>query len=123
MNHYPNQREPGVLYAPVATDLPAGLRSLILKLHAPVPPCLGRWWTIPVRLAVAAACFAGGFLCARLFVDCLLGAPGACPCVIQPDVSPVPLALGLSVLCAVSILTLARNRLTVSRAVLGVQHG
>ena len=70
----------GVPYAPVATDLPAGLRSLISKLNGPVPPRLGRW-AILVRLAVAALCFAGGFLCARLFVECLLGDPGACPCV------------------------------------------
>ena len=100
MNHYPYQSASGVLFAPVATDLPAGLRSLILKLNAPVPPRLGRW-TIPVRLAVSAACFVGGFACARAFVDCVLRDPGACPCFVPPAPSPVALVLGLAVLFAV----------------------
>ena len=102
MDNHPYQREPGVLYAPVATDLPAGLRSLISELQGQVPPRLGRW-AIPVRLGVAAACFAGGCLCARLFVECLLGDTRMCPCVLPPDASYVALALGLPALYVVSI--------------------
>ena len=118
MANHPYRSVQGVLYAPVATDLPAGLRSLISGLHGHVPPRLGRW-AISVRLGVAVVCFAGGFLCARLFVDCLLGDPGACPCVLPPARSPVALALGLPALCAASFLTLAKTRLTAPRAVLG----
>ena len=90
----------GVPYAPVATDLPAGLRSLTPELHTHVPPRLGRWWAIPFRLAVAAVCFAGGFLCARVFVDCLLRGAGACPCVMPPPPSPLALAIALVFLVA-----------------------
>ena len=98
----------GVLCSPVATDLPAGLRSLIPKLHGHVPPRPGRW-AIPVRLAVAAACFAGGFLCARLFVECLLGEPGACACVVPPSSSLVALGLGLVSLFGALLLTPAKT--------------
>ena len=98
----------GVLCSPVATDLPAGLRSLIPKLHGHVPPRLGRW-AIPVRLAVAAACFAGGFLCARLFVECLLGEPGACACVVPPSSSLVALAIVSLSLFAASLLRPAKR--------------
>ena len=108
MANHPYQREPGVLYAPVVTDPPAGLRSLISELHAYVAPSLGRW-AIPVRLAVAVACFAGGFVCARLFVQCLLGDPGACPCVLPRFPSLAPLALALVLLFATSVLTPAKT--------------
>ena len=108
----------GAPYAPVATNPPAGVRSLISKLPGDISPRLGRW-AIFVRVAVAAACFAGGFLCAWLFVKCLLGDPGACPCVLPTAPFPVALAFGLAVLCAASFLTLAKTRPTAPRVVLG----
>ena len=94
----------GVSCSPVATNLQAGLRSLISALHGHVPPRLGRW-AIPVRLVVSAACFTGGFVCARLFVECLLGEPGACPCVVPPSSSLAALGLGLVPLFAALFLT------------------
>ena len=98
----------GVSCSQVATNLQAGLRSLISALHGHVPPHPG-CWAIPVRLGVAAACFAGGFLCARLFVECLLGEPGACPCVVPPSSSLVALGLGLVPLFATLFLTSANR--------------
>ena len=98
----------GVSCSPVATNLQAGLRSLISALHGHVPPRLGRW-AIPVRLVVSAACFTGGFVCARLFVECLLGEPGACPCVLPPSSSLVALGLGLVPLFATLLLTPAKT--------------
>lgn len=115
-NLYPSV--PGVPYAPVAAALQAGIRSLISGQHGHVPPRLGRW-AIPVRLCPAAACFAGGFVCARLFVECLLGDTRMCPCVLPTAPFSVALVLGLVVLCAASFLTLAKPGLTAPRALLG----
>ena len=98
MTNHPYQREPGLLYAPVVTDPPAGLRSLISELHGHVPPRLGRW-AIPIRLAVSAVCFTGGSVCAWVFAKCLLD-PGACPCLMPPLPSLPVLAIALLPLCA-----------------------
>ena len=116
----------GLAFAPVATALPAGLRSLISDLHGHVPPRLGRW-AIPVRLAVAGACFAGGFPCARLFVECLFAGPAACPCVVPQLPSLVTLAITLLPLCAAALLTPAktasrRHRTGAARAFRGLRH-
>ena len=107
----------GAPYAPVATNPPAGVRSLNSEPPGYVPPRLGRW-AIVVRLAVSAACFAGGFLSARVFVECLLGDTRMCSCVLPTAPFPVALVLGLAVLCAVSFLTLAKTCPTAPRAAL-----
>ena len=97
----------GVSCSQVATNLQAGLRSLISALHGHVPPRLGRW-AILVRLAVAATCFTGGSVCAWLFARCLLD-PGACPCFTQVLPSLPVLDLALLPVFAALILTPAKT--------------
>ena len=116
----------GVSCSPVATNLQAGLRSLISALHGHVPPRLGRWAT-PVRLVVSAACFTGGFVCARVFAECLLGEPGACPCVVPASSSLVALGLGLVSLFGALLLTPAkttprRHRVVAARVFSGLRQ-
>ena len=87
------------------------------------PPRLGRW-AIPVRFAVANACFAGGFLCARLFDECLRGAADACT-LDTPDV-PSLLLSAIALVLIVPVLHKALRgsaslprRVSSSRALLG----
>ena len=93
----------GILCSPVATNLPAGVRSLISKLHGHFPPRLGRW-AILVRLAVSVVCFTGGSVCAWTLAKCLLD-PGACPCLMPPLPSLPVLDLALVPVFAALILT------------------
>ena len=125
MTNHPYQREPGVLYAPVVTDPPAGLRSLISELHGHFPPRLGRW-ALPIRLAVSAVCFTGGSVCAWVFAKCLLDT-GACPCLMPPLPSLPVLDLALVPVFAALILTPAYtaprwNRLVTPRAFPGLRE-
>ena len=64
----------GVPFTPVAATPPAGLRFLLAGhrdlSRGPLP------FVIAARLAVAIGCFAGGFVCAQAFVECL-GSPSA----------------------------------------------
>lgn len=126
MDNHPfhHSSDQGVPLASFAANPKAGLRFLLARRLA--PHRLGGW-AIVLRLVVAIACFAGGLLCARMFVECLRGAPEACT-LDTPDVSSLlvaAIALVLIVLLSRLVLTATArtsHRVSPAQALPGFLH-